>query len=29
MAKLGINVAPEVTFHPAYEVYTPEPLKLT
>ena len=29
MAKLGIAVAPEVTFHPAHEVYTPEPLKLT
>ena len=27
MAKLGINVAPEVTFHPAHEVYTPEVLK--
>ena len=26
MARLGIDVAPEVTFHPAHEVYTPEVL---
>ena len=29
MAKLGINVAPEVTFHPAHEVFTPQSVKLT
>jgi hypothetical protein len=29
MAKLGINVVPEVTLPPAHEVYTPEVLKLT
>jgi hypothetical protein len=29
MAKVGIAVAPEVTFYPAHEVYTPEVLKLT
>jgi hypothetical protein len=29
MAKLGINVAPEVTFHAAHEVFTPETLRLT
>ena len=29
MAKLGIAVAPEVTFHPAHEVYTPQSVKLT
>ena len=29
MAKLGIAVAPEVTFHPAHEVYTPQAVKLT
>ena len=29
MAKLGINVAPEVTFHPAHEVFTPQVLRLT
>jgi hypothetical protein len=29
MAKLGINVAPEVTFHPAHEVYTPQVLRIT
>ncbi len=28
MAKLGIAVAPEVTFHPAHEVYTPQSVKL-
>lgn len=29
MAKLGIPVAPEVTFHPAHEVYTPQAVTLT
>jgi hypothetical protein len=29
MAKLGIAVAPEVTFQPAHEVYTPQTVKLT
>ena len=29
MAKLGIAVAPEATFHPAHEVYTPKVLRLT
>ncbi len=29
MAKLGINVAPEVTFHPAHEVFTPQSVTLT
>ena len=29
MAKLGIAVTPEVTFHPAHEVYTPQSVKLT
>jgi hypothetical protein len=29
MGKLGINVAPEVTFHPAHEVFTPQVLRLT
>jgi hypothetical protein len=29
MAKLGIAVPPEVTFHPAHEVFTPQPVKLT
>lgn len=29
MGKLGIDVAPEVTFHPAHEVFTPEVLRLT
>ena len=29
MAKLGIDVAPEVTFYPAHEVYTPQLVKLT
>lgn len=28
MAKLGIAVEPEVTFHPAHEVYTPKSVKL-
>ena len=29
MAKLGIDVQPEVTFHPAHEVYTPRSVSLT
>jgi hypothetical protein len=29
MAKLGIDVRPEVTFHPAHEVYTPQAVTLT
>src|SRR4051794_4529945 len=29
MAKLDINVAPEVTFHAAHEVYTTKPVTLT
>ncbi len=29
MAKLGIAVAPEVTFHPAHEVYLPQAVTLT
>jgi hypothetical protein len=29
MAKVGIAVAPEVTFHPAHEVFTPKVLRLT
>ncbi len=29
MAKLGINIAPEVTFHPAHEVFAPQALRLT
>jgi hypothetical protein len=29
MPKLGIDVAPEVTFHPAHEVYAPRSVKLT
>jgi len=28
MGKLGIKVEPEVTFHPAHEVYTPRSVKL-
>jgi hypothetical protein len=28
MGKLGIQVQPEVTFHPAYEVYAPKAVKL-
>lgn len=28
MAKLGITVQPEVTFHPAHEVYAPQAVKL-
>ncbi|HUY98991.1 MAG TPA: hypothetical protein VMU89_01480 [Thermomicrobiaceae bacterium] len=29
MAKLGVNVQPEVTFQPAHEVFTPRVLRLT
>ena len=29
MGKLGITVQPEVTFHPAHEVYAPQAIKLT
>jgi hypothetical protein len=29
MGKLGIDVEPEVTFHPAHEVYTPRSVTLT
>jgi hypothetical protein len=29
MAQLGINVTPEVTLHPAHEVYTPTAITLT
>ena len=29
MAKLGLTVAPEVTFHPAHEVYLPQAITLT
>ena len=29
LAKLGIDIAPEVTFHPAHEVFAPEALRLT
>lgn len=29
MGKLGIAVAPEVTFHPAHEVYAHKPVTLT
>jgi hypothetical protein len=29
MAKLGINVQPDVTFHPAHEVYAPKAITLT
>jgi len=29
MARLGIAVQPEVTFHPAHEVYTPRSVRLT
>jgi hypothetical protein len=28
MAKLGINVEPQVTFHPAHEVYLPQAVTL-
>jgi len=29
MAKAGVNAQPEVTFHPAHEVYAPRSVKLT
>jgi len=29
MAKLEVNIAPEVTFHPAHEVFTPQVLRMT
>lgn len=29
MGKLGVTVQPEVTFHPAYEVFLPQALTLT
>jgi hypothetical protein len=29
MGKLGIDVEPDVTFYPAYEVYTPRSVTLT
>jgi hypothetical protein len=29
MAKLGIDVAPEVAFHSAHEVFTPQSVRLT
>lgn len=29
LAKLGIDAQPEVTFHPAHEVFTPQVLRLT
>ncbi len=29
MAKAGVAAKPEVTFHPAHEVYTPRAVKLT
>ena len=29
MGKLGIGVQPEATFHPAHEVYAPNPVRLT
>lgn len=29
MAKLGVDIQPEVTFHPAHEVYTPQSVTLT
>ena len=29
MAKLGISAVPEVMFHPAHEVFAPEPTRLT
>jgi hypothetical protein len=29
MAKLGITALPEATFHPAYEVFLPEPQRIT
>jgi hypothetical protein len=29
MAKAGVQVEPQVTFHSAHEVYTPRPVKVT
>lgn len=29
MAKVGVNVEPEVTFYPAHEVFLPNPVKQT
>ena len=29
MAQAGVNVQPEVTFEPAYEVFTPKSVKIT
>jgi hypothetical protein len=29
MAKLGVNAAPEVTFHAAHEIFTPRELRMT
>ncbi len=29
MARAGVNVQPEVTLHPAHEVFTPRELRLT
>ena len=29
LAKLGIDIAPEVTFNPAHEVFTPQVLRIT
>jgi hypothetical protein len=29
MARAGVNAQPEVTFHPAHEVFTPKELRLT
>lgn len=29
MAKVGLAIQPEVTFHPAHEVYTPQAVTLT
>jgi hypothetical protein len=29
MAKAGIQVEPEITFHPAHEVFAPRPVTFT
>jgi hypothetical protein len=29
MAEAGIQVQPQVAFHPAHEVYAPQPVKVT
>lgn len=29
MAKVGVNAQPEVVFHPAHEVFTPQVLRMT